>query len=106
MRALRKQLQQKVEEATEGLHSKKAHQAKSKFKEQLHKMMDEQLATREERLNRAQTKQDTTTMWKLISASLEAAFIEFLDLSQQDAKQNESQSHSDNRNGQAKDAGR
>ena len=75
----------RIAEATEGLDSKQAHKSKGELKERLHEMMDGQLAAREEIVNRAQTKQDTTTMWKLISSSLEVAFIEFPDLKQQDA---------------------
>ena len=50
-------------------------------------MMDKHIAEREERLKNAQKANDPTTMWRLISASMEAAFIQFLDLGKEEAKQ-------------------
>ena len=56
------------------------------MKAQLHQYMDQQLAERDARLNKAQEAKDTTTMWRLISASMEEAFIQFLGLNHKDAK--------------------
>lgn len=49
-------------------------------------MMDKHLAKIEQRLKDAQIANDTTTMWKLISASMEAAFIQLLNLDKREAK--------------------
>ena len=49
--------------------------------------MDEQLDQRQQTLAAAEDKDDTTTMWKLITASLEEAFIRFLKLSSVQAKE-------------------
>lgn len=76
----------KVEEATATKTEAEKVQTRIQFNAQLHGMMDKHLAEREQRLNDAQAAKDTTTMWKLISASIEAAFIQFLELDKREAK--------------------
>ena len=56
------------------------------LKAQVRQSMDQQWPQREQRLEKTQEAKDTTTMWGLISASMEAAFIEFLGLDKRDAK--------------------
>ena len=48
--------------------------------QQLHAIMDLHLQERHERIGKAITNGDTTTLWKLITASAEAAFIDTLAL--------------------------
>ena len=81
-----KQLRKRYEE--EAARQTEAEKAKtrSQLKAQLHSMMDKHLAKREQRLKDAHIAKDTTTMWKLISASMEAAFIQFLNLDKREAK--------------------
>ena len=76
----------KIEEATVAQEVAQAMQSRSELKAQLHQRMDQQLAHGEQRLEKTQEAKDTTTMWRLISPSMEAAYIEFLGLERRDAK--------------------
>ena len=56
------------------------------MKAELHSMMDHQLQQRQWRIHHASIIKDTTTMWKLIIAAVEAAFVEFFELKPPEAK--------------------
>ena len=76
----------KIEAACEELDGKEKVEMKASMKAELHKRMDEQLDERKERLEKAEEGKDTTAMLKLITASLEAAFVQYLELGKNEAK--------------------
>lgn len=53
---------------------------------ELHSMMDKQLDGRRQRMGKAEAGGDATTLWRLITASLEAAFVKYLGLDKIEAK--------------------
>lgn len=79
-------VQAKLEEAIDGKSSRESAAIKRQLKEELHEKMDEQLEQRAERMEKAANGNDATTLWKLITASMEAAFIDFLKLSKDQAR--------------------
>ena len=52
---------------------------------QLHELMDEEIGSRRQRLHNARMMRDSNTLWDLITACAESAFVKFFNLSGPDA---------------------